>query len=199
MTDANMNASAETVTNPSGTPDYSSIPEEVIKSHPLYKQVLSESIERRKEIAELRKNTATTSPTQEATAPKPTDPMQEALARIASLEKQIETDRMNSLRERVAREAGIPLPFANRIVGTTYDEMLADAQIIAAALPKQEQGASAPPAVPPTTPGNAASAERDKTMLNKITQRMGTTFGVSSPFDVGLQRQLGGGIISKEE
>ena len=188
-------------------PDFSNIPEDVIKSHPLYKQVLTESIERRKEIAELKKGaTAPSAPSAPSALPAstaPTDPMQAALDRIAKLENALAESSANALRTKAASEAGLPANLASRIVGTSYEDMLADAQEIASVLPK----APATPAVPATpattvppsgTPGNAAGNQRDTTMLSKITQRMGSNFGVSSPFDPGVQRQVGGGAVSSK-
>lgn len=185
-------------------PDFSNIPEDVIKSHPLYKQVLTESIERRKEIAELKKGaTAPSAPSALPASTAPTDPMQAALDRIAKLENALAESSANALRTKAASEAGLPANLASRIVGTSYEDMLADAKDIAAAFPK----APATPAVPATpattmppsgTPGNAAGNQRDTTMLSKITQRMGSNFGVSSPFDPGVQRQVGGGAVSSK-
>lgn len=195
LKDENGAGAPPTENQDAGAPDYSNIPEDVIKSHPLYKQVLTESIERRKEIAELKKG---------ATPPEPppspaTDPMQAALDRIAKLENQLAESATNTLRLQAAKQAGLPEKFANRIVGKTFEEMLADAQEIASAMPKvNEPPPTSPPNVPSGTPGNAAGAQRDLTMLNKITQRMGSNFGVSSPFDPGVQRQAGGGAFNKE-
>lgn len=191
-------------------PDFSTIPEDVIKSHPLYKQVLTESIERRKEIAELKKGaTAPSAPSAPSALPAstaPTDPMQAALDRIAKLENALAESSANALRTKAASEAGLPANLASRIVGTSYEDMLADAQEIASVLPKAPAtqatqatpAASATPVLPSGTPGNAAGNQRDTTMLSKITQRMGSNFGVSSPFDPGVQRQVGGGAVSSK-
>jgi hypothetical protein len=167
------------------------IPAEVIKQHPLYKSVLGESIERRQEIAELKKQVPTT-PAQPPTATaEAKDPVREALDRVAKLEQAMEQERVQNWRVQAAREAGIPEKFATRLVGTTLEEMLADAKSIAEALPKSQATSQTVP--PSSVPGNAAGNERDTTMLNRITARMGSTYGVMSAFDPGIQRQVGGG------
>lgn len=180
------------------TPDYSNIPEDVILSHPLYKSVLAESIARRKEIAELKKAVQPQQTEQTTKPADPTDPMQVALERIAKLERQLSATELLNNRQRAAQMAGLPDVFVNRIVGETFEDMLADAKAIAEALPKPAASTSVP-AASNVSPGNAAGNQRDQTMLNKITQRMGTGFGVGSPFDAGVQRQVGGGIIETKE
>ena len=171
------------------------IPADVIKQHPLYKSVLGESIERRQEIAELKKAV----PPTPASPPSPAgesipDPVREALDRVAKLEQALAEERVQNWRLSAVKAAELPEKFASRLVGTTYEEILADAKSIAADLPKPPApGQPAPP--PSAVPGNAAGNERDTTMLNRITSRMGSTYGVASPFDPGIQRQAGGGRV----
>lgn len=165
------------------------IPADLVKQTPLYKDVLGESIERRQQIAKLKEQVATPPQTPEATSTP--NSVQEALDRVAKLEKSLAEERANSWRVQAAKEAQLPDKFANRLVGTTYEEVLADAKSIAEALPKPAAGQTAPPAS--ANPGNAAGDEKDTTMLNRITARMGANFGVTSPFDPGVQRQAGGG------
>lgn len=181
-----------------GTVDWSkisvdAIPADLVKQHPLYKSVLGESIERRQEIAELKKQV----PTTPASPPTPTgetkdDPVREALDRVAKLEQALAEERVQNWRLQAVKAAELPEKFASRLVGSTYDEILADAKSIAADIPKPPaSGQTAPP--PSAVPGNAAGNERDTTMLNRITSRMGTNFGVGSVFEPGIQRQAGGG------
>jgi hypothetical protein len=166
------------------------IPADLVKQTGLYKGVLTESIERRQELSKLREQ-----PAAPAQKPTPTgempDPVREALDRVAKLEQSLAEERAKSWRVQAAKEAQLPDNLAKRLVGDTYEDVLADAKSIAEALPKPTAGQSAPPAS--TTPGNAAGEERDTTMLNRITSRMGSNFGVTSPFDPGIQRQAGGG------
>lgn len=69
--------------------------------------------------------------------------------------KEYETQLTNAKRAAIAAKHGLPETLAKRLQGMTIEEMEADAEEIAAALPKQS--AAQPPEVKPTSPSNATT------------------------------------------
>ena len=94
------------------------------------------------------------------------------------------------LRREVVAETGIPSILADRLHGTTKEELLADAQKLLELLPKPK---TATPTIGATNPSNGQQVrsldvirkERDSRQVN--------------PFEVNVARSLGGGGIVPEE
>jgi hypothetical protein len=154
------------------------VPEDVIKNHPAYKAVLTESIQRRQELAELKK------PKEPVVTDAPKDE-----DRFKALEEKLEAMALeNQAKNRsitvatVAATHKIPAELHNLITGDTAEEIAASAALIAKYI-KVEQ--AAPP------PANPAGPSEDKSLLKAVMDRM-TQGNNLSPFDPGFQRQLGG-------
>ncbi len=200
MTDVEQGGTPEQKPADSGAIDWTKIdlttvPEDVIKSHPLYKGVLDESINRRKEIATLKANQPA-----DKTTETPKEPVTELDKVMAQLNKvnefitEVSKDRDLGVRKSAAKTAGIPEEFASRLSGTNYDEYLADAQAL-----KPLVGTTGNNKITdnssPTNPAN--SGERDKSMFNQMKARMNGQASVN-PFSPGFQKQAGGGPIDFE-
>ena len=89
------------------------------------------------------------------------------------------------LKRDVIAETGLPAIFADRLKGTTKEEMLADAQELAKTLPTLK----VPPHVPPTNPNNGSSSETDAARRERLFGRQG------NPFDFEQIKQKGGGVV----
>lgn len=88
------------------------------------------------------------------------------------------------LRRDVIAETGLPATFADRLKGTTKDELLADAQELAKTLPQLKTA----PKLPPTNPSNAQSQETDEQKRTRLFGRQG------NPFDYENVIAKGGGV-----
>ncbi len=171
--------------------DAKTIPAEVLKQHPEYQKVLSESIQRRKEKQELKKlleekdESETPAPDPKAPVkdkgemPEP-DPILEAL-------KNWYIDRQyDQIVEGVAKKYNIPSEYYQNITGETEAELEASAANLAKLVVKSSAG----------NPGNSEDNEETKT--NRMIKRMQDetkAIGGPSPFDPGVQRQKGGGTL----
>jgi len=88
------------------------------------------------------------------------------------------------LRRDVIAETGIPAVFADRLKGTTKDEMLADAQEIMKALPQKSA-----PNLPPTNPSSGQGAETEAQKRERL-------FGArNNLFDIKSIEAGGGGVV----
>lgn len=76
---------------------------------------------------------------------------QAALAQVKKLEAELAARDLRERRRTAAVKHGIE-PFADRLQGTTEEEIEADAKAFAAALPKPAPPPAAPPAPPPALP-----------------------------------------------
>lgn len=92
---------------------------------------------------------------------------EEAEAQAAKLQSDI-------LRRDVAAETGLPAVFADRLKGSTKEELLADAQEILKALPAQQK---VNPKLNATNPANADAAETDAQKRERLFGRQGNPFG----------------------
>ncbi len=94
-------------------------------------------------------------------------------------------------RRAAAEKAGLPLVFADRLVGETPEELEADAQKLLEALPK---GAPKPPKVEATNPGPGASTGET------IAQQRARVYG-QGPNVMSDQyaKEHGGGVVIKEK
>ena len=167
--------------------DWSKVPEDVIKNHPLYKSVLTESIQRRQELAELKKQLAP--PTDQPKTEDKPDKLSIFEQELAELRKvvaeQAEREKLHSRSALVNAAAAahkIPADLHKYITGDTAEAIAASAAELAKHV-KPEQ--VAPP------PANPAQDAKDQSLLKAVTERMANVGG-QSPFDPGFQRQLGG-------
>jgi hypothetical protein len=92
------------------------------------------------------------------------------------------------LRRDVIAETGLPAIFADRLKGTTKEEMLTDAQELAKTLPTLKVA----PKISPTNPQNGSTNETEQQMRERIFGRQGNIF------DPNAIRKSGGGVIWSE-
>lgn len=103
---------------------------------------------------------------------------EEAEAKAKKLEAEV-------IRRDVIAETGLPALFADRLKGTTKEEMLEDAQEIAKTLPTLK----APPKLPANNPGGATQAETDAQKRERL-------FGPQKNiFDLETIKEKGGGVV----
>lgn len=105
----------------------------------------------------------------------------DATAQIATLKADI-------LRRDVVAETGLPAIFADRLKGTTKEEMIADAQEILKVLPQQPQPKT-PPRVPATNPANGNPNETEAQQRERLFGKSGNIF------EIGAIREGGGGVV----
>jgi len=94
-------------------------------------------------------------------------------------------------RRAAAEKTGLPLAFADRLVGETPEELEADAMKLLEALPK---GAPKPPKVEPTNPG--AGASQGETIAQQRARIYGQGINVMDP---QYAKEHGGGVFIKEK
>lgn len=115
-----------------------------------------------------------------------TERLQKQVAEFQQKNAELET---NMLRRDVIAEIGLPPQFADRLKGSTREELVEDAKALAALLPKQSQKSQAI-----TNPGNASLNETDAQKRERL-------FGKQSNiFDIKEIEAHGGGVVwhSKE-
>lgn len=94
------------------------------------------------------------------------------------------------LKRDVIAESGLPAVFADRLKGTTKEEMLADAQELLKILPPTTKQ---PPHIPPTNPNGANTAETEAQKRERI-------FGKGKNiFDMATIQEAGGGVVWKNK
>lgn len=182
--------------------DPSTIPVEVIKSTPAFKEVLDESIERRKKLkalSEAMKNEKPGSLGNDSGSAenKPLDSasdvleiLRQELSEIKSaLTKQQEAS-MRQWKDQALALTGLPKEMADRIKGNSFEEVLADAQTLAKYLN-----------ITPPQAGRTAnpSYQTDESRREIIRKKVLGQWNSVRPFDPGLQRQLGGGFTELNE
>ena len=89
------------------------------------------------------------------------------------------------LRRDVISETGLPATFADRLKGTTKEELLADAQELVKTLPTLKVA----PHVPPTNPNNANPSETEAAKRERLFGKQG------NPFDYDQIKAKGGGVV----
>jgi hypothetical protein len=89
------------------------------------------------------------------------------------------------MRRDVIAETGLPALFADRLKGTTKEEMLADAQELAKTLPQLKTA----PKLPPTNPENGTQNETDAQKRERLFGKQG------NPFTMENIKEKGGGVI----
>lgn len=107
---------------------------------------------------------------------------EEAEAKAAKLETDV-------MRRDVIAETGLPALFADRLKGTTKEEMLADAQELAKTLPNIK----VPPKLPANNPGGATTQETDAQKRERLFGPQG------NPFDLDSIIAKGGGVINTQK
>jgi hypothetical protein len=135
----------------------------------------------KKEKAELEQLKAEKASREEAEmteSQKATKRAEDAEAKASKLETDI-------LRRDVIAETGLPALFADRLKGTTKEEMLADAQELAKTLPQLKIA----PHVPPTNPNNANTQETNAAKRERLFGKQG------NPFDMETIKAQGGGVV----
>ena len=111
------------------------------------------------------------------------DRLKKQYAEIEANNAKLQTD---ILRRDVVSETGLPSVFADRLKGTTKEEMLADAQEILKVLPQQNQTKA--PHVKPTNPGNGQTTETEAQKRERL-------FGANGNiFDLKNIEAQGGGV-----
>ena len=110
---------------------------------------------------------------------------EKAKKRADEAESKLKELEIKEQRRTIAEEIGLPVEFADRIRGETPEDMKADAQAFLDKMPKV-------PKISTTNPGENANgrAETDIERLHRI--RSG---GEQNIFDIGSNRQRGGGVI----
>jgi len=103
---------------------------------------------------------------------------EEAEAKAAKLEADI-------IRRDVIAETGLPAIFADRLKGTTKEEMLADAQELAKTLPTVKTA----PHLSASNPNGASPNETDAQKRERLFGKQG------NPFDMESIKAKGGGVV----
>ena len=106
---------------------------------------------------------------------------QEAQARAAQLEAEL-------LRRDVITETGLPPVLAERLKGSTKEEMLADAEALKKALPLTKVA----PHIQPNNPANGEKKETDAEMRERLFGKQGNVF------DMNAIKKGGGGVVWPE-
>lgn len=89
------------------------------------------------------------------------------------------------LRREAVEAAGLPGTWADRIKGSTKEELFADAEELAKTLPTLKTA----PKVPPTNPNNATTVETDAQKRERLFGKQG------NPFDFENVKAKGGGVF----
>lgn len=176
--------------------DPTTIPEAVLKAHPLYEAVLRESIERRRTIAELKAKLPAEK--QEAQAkpetPAANDPLAALSAKLDGVLTVIETmqnQQLEALRagQRLAavKAANLPEGAAAFVQGETPEEMQESAKSLAALMP----------VVPANGGIGNAGAQGEGAFKRQLRERLAGQKSPDNIFSVGVQTTKGGGIFSK--
>ena len=92
------------------------------------------------------------------------------------------------IRSKVIQEVNLPSIFADRLQGSNYEEMLADAKKILEVLPKQTTTKTAP-TLNATNPANGQITETDAQMRERLFGKQGNVF------DIGKVKSGGGGVV----
>ena len=113
--------------------------------------------------------------------------LQLAQKRAAEAEAKATELQVAALRRQVADETGLPPALADRLKGTTAEEMTTDAQKLLESLPKSTNKVA--PHIPPTNPSNASPGETEQQMRERLFGRSGNAF------DINAIEAGGGGVV----
>src|SRR5699024_7769673 len=92
------------------------------------------------------------------------DDQKESLGSIDDLKQELETHKLNNLKINIASQANIPLEFADRLNGTTEEEIKADAEKIAGFVNKKQ-----PLPLRPSEPDVNNETREMEQMLDQLT------------------------------
>lgn len=175
------------------------IPDEVLKRDPRYREVLDESIKRRQQIKALK--TQLEEPEEKKPAPQETKSPQPSQPedRIDRIEKMLASIVESSQAERkamavkvLADKYGLPPEATAFLKGDTAEELEASASTLANLLPKKSVPSTS------TSAGNPGKTDASA-LVDAIKARMAANFDFEKNdgiFGSGVQRQKGGGAIS---
>jgi hypothetical protein len=93
------------------------------------------------------------------------------------------------LRRDVIAETGLPSELADRLKGTTKEELVADANILLALLPQPIAGKNPAPKISPTNPNNGQLTESEAQKRERLFGKQG------NPFDIDTIKAQGGGVV----
>jgi hypothetical protein len=99
--------------------------------------------------------------------------------------KEVAALKADILRRDVIAETGLPAAFADRLKGSTKEELLEDAKQLQALLPKAQPA----PHINATNPNGASVNETDAQMRERLFGRQG------NPFDPANVKAKGGGVV----
>jgi len=104
------------------------LPDTLVKEHPLYREVLSESIERRKTISGLREQLqgqeqAPEAPAEPAASAQAADPMAEIVKRLDALEQARVQAQQQDYLSRAIKNAGLPAEASSLLSGVAQEEV----------------------------------------------------------------------------
>lgn len=177
--------------------DPTAIPAEIVKNTPAFKEVLNESIERRKKIRSLveetkpkeasRTKTATAAQTEDTPSGEddPLSVLRHELSEIKSVLTRQQEISLSQWKEQAIAQTGLPKEMADRIKGSSFSEILADAQALA-----KYMNITPPPSGSASNP----TYQPDESRRELIRKKTLGEWNPTRPFDPGLQRQLGGGF-----
>jgi hypothetical protein len=178
--------------------DLASVPETLVKEHPAFKKVLGETIERRQQIKTLREQLEALEgekPTQQQQVAKPDAANQSdlaaQLARLSQEMADIRNQTSQSLRADLVKSAikrnNLPDEAIQFVQGNTQAEIDASAAALVALA-----GSSGNSSAGNAGGGNASSDNLRRAIQERVRGK-GDPISKTSPFDVGIQRQKGGG------
>lgn len=192
------------------TVDVSQIPADVIKKTTAYKDVLTESIQRRQTISSLKDMLEEKKPDDNPKNPVPnngndaTDDQDDSrLARLERMVSSLVKDSDTENRIRAAKAAGFDDSqasyLAGRLTGDTYDEYVADAKKFAEFMPPKTEGSNKGGGST-LSPNNPAPGGKDDSMKARLAAQVRALNNAdSNPFTPGAAAQAGGGVfISKK-
>ena len=111
--------------------------------------------------------------------------LEKAQKQLEELQAQNANLQRDFWRREAAAQANLPSIFADRIKGTTQEEMLEDAKKLADVLPKAKQT----PNIKSTNPSNGDKVETDKERRERLFGRQGNAF------DMETIKAQGGGVV----
>lgn len=174
-----------------------SIPEEVIKATPAFKELLSESIQRRQKIAELQAAAAAAAPVVDETpAQVPVDAtlaaIQQLTQTVTALQDrlaQTETVTREQRRANILSQHGIPDDLRSLVTGDDDETFTANALLVKARLMPNTPADKVPAG---TEVSVSAASDLALQARNRLKGTQGE--GIFSP---GVQRQAGGGPVTR--
>lgn len=145
--------------------------------------------ERNKEEASRRKKLEELEAAEQKRAEAEMTELQKAQKEAAEFKEQLANEKLARMRLEVAKKAGLPDVFTDRLRGETPEELEDDAKAILEALPKAAKN----PVLNPTNPGGDTSGE---TLAQQRARVRGDTVNIFNP---DFARKMGGGSFINEK